>query len=934
MKKLIASFFLLLFAVICLAQQQQLPIIPTDPQVLIGQLPNGMTYYIRKNSLPKERADFYIAQKVGSVIEEPNERGLAHFLEHMAFNGTTHFPNKDLLNYLQRIGVKFGENVNAYTSVEQTVYMVTNVPVVRETVIDSCLLILRDWANGITLSDTEIEKERGVIEEEWRSRNSAWLRMAETILPTIYGNDKYADCLPIGHIDVIRNFKPDELRAFYKKWYRPDLQAIIIVGDFDPQQVEAKLKATLGTIAMPSNPIPRPVYAVTDNQEPIIAFARDKEATAISVEVSIKQDVFPTEMKGTIAYMMQEYVHAAVSGMMGSRFNEMIQKPNPPFTQAYAYTDNFWVSNTKDARTLYAIASEQGATTAIKSLITENERMRQFGFTIAEYEREKANILKNIENQYNEREKQQNYEYVPKYINHFLENTPIPSIEYTFETYKQLAEMIPLELINNIVKQASTTGNMVIVVQGPEDEKISFPTAEEILSGIEEVKRATIEPYTENVSNEPLISKLPKPGKIKKEITHSNGTTDFILSNKVTVRLVPTNHKDDEILFQAYSHGGYSLVDKQYATTLKVLPELSTLSGLGNFSAIDLQKRLSGKNLRLSKQLNTYSESLNGYSGKKDVEMLFQLAYLHFTGIRSDQDAFQTYINRQSAVLKNRENSPYTTFIDTINHVLYDSHPLMTRLKSTDLSTIDYQKGMKILSERYANAADFTFVLVGNLDSETLRPLLTKYIATLPAKGKKETWKDAGVTIKEGNNTLHYNKIMEVPKSSTIQYTTGKIPYTLENRIKLTILSQILDIVYTEKVREDEGGTYGVSVDGNLDAIPYNRFTLETYFDTDESKRSKLVEIINQEFLAIASQGPRTQDLQKVKEFLTKQYQENLIENWYWQNVEIEKIITNLDIHTDYLTILEKIDEHAIQQFANVIEQTSNKKEIVQIGTK
>ncbi len=933
MKKLISSFFLLCIVATSFAQQQ-LPIIPTDPQVVIGQLPNGLTYYIRKNSLPKDRADFYIAQKVGSIIEEPNERGLAHFLEHMAFNGTTHFPDKELLNYLQSIGVKFGENVNAYTSVEQTVYMVTNVPVVRPTVVDSCLLVLRDWANGITLSDIEIEKERGVIEEEWRSRNSAWLRMAETILPSIYGNDKYADCLPIGHIDVIRNFKPEELRAFYKKWYRPDLQAIIIVGDIEPKLVEAKIIASFGSILMPSNAVARPVYTVTDNENPIIAFARDKEATAISVEVSVKQDVFPTEMKGTIAYMMQEYVNAAVSGMMKSRFNEIIQKPNPPFTQAYAYTDNFWVSNTKDAWTLYAIAAEQGATKAIQSLITENERVKKFGFTFAEYEREKANILKNIENLYNEKEKQQNYDYVPKYINHFLENTPIPSIEYTFETYKQLAEMIPLELINNIAMQPTTNANMVIVVQGPEDDKIIFPTTEEILSGIEEVKRATIEPYSENVSNEPLIPKLPKSGKIKKEINHSNGTTDFILSNKVRVKLIPTNHKDDEILFQAYSHGGYSLVDKQFATTLKVLPELSNISGLGNFNAIDLQKTLSGKNLRLSKQLNTYSESLNGYSGKKDVETLFQLCYLHFTGIRNDEDAFEAYINRQSAVLKNRENSPYITFIDTLNYVLYDNHPLMTRLKSTDLSNINYQQGMHILKERFANAADFSFVIIGNIDKETLRPLLTKYIATLPAKGKKETWKDAGVSIKEGNKTLHYNKIMEVPKTTTIQYRTGKIPYTLENRIKLSVLNQILDIVYTEKVREDEGGTYGVHVDGNLDAFPYNQFTQEVYFETDETKRAKLVEIINQEYLALATHGPRIQDVQKVKEYLTKQYHDNLIENWYWQNIEIEKIITNLDIHTNYLPILDKIDVNAMQEFAKSLLQSSNMKEIVQIGTK
>ncbi len=934
MKKL----FVFILAFICLsasyAQQQQMPTIPNDPQVKVGKLDNGLTYYIRQNALPKERAEFYIAQNVGAVLEQPNQRGLAHFLEHMAFNGTKHFPDKNLLNYLETIGVKFGENLNAYTSIENTVFMMSSVPVARETVIDSCLLILRDWSDGITLSDTEIEKERGVIEEEWRTSSGPWLRTAEKILPKIYGTDKYADCLPIGSIDVIRNFKGKELRDYYSQWYRPDLQAIIIIGDIDPSKVETKIKEIFGSVVMPKNAPKKIEYPVSDNKNPIVALAKDKEATNVSVEISYKHDVFPKEMKGTVAYMLQQFANNAVSKMMEARFDELIQKPNPPFVNASAEDGSFWVSSTKDAWDLYAIASDKGASEAIKALLTENERMKRYGFTAGEYERAKAEIMKGIEKQYNERDKQLNNYYVFKYVNNFTNNEPIPSIEYTLQTYTQLSQRLPLEIINNMVMQPTDTSNLVIVIKGPDKGDMVYPSENEVVKTVQEIKNATIEPYKETVSNEPLVGKLPKQGRIKSEKALSEGITEFILSNGVKVLVKPTTLKDDEVQFLAYSQGGNSLVDKKDATTLKVLEDLSEISGLGNYNATDLQKVLAGKNVRMNKSLNTYSESLRGQSGKKDIESLFQLAYLEFTGIRTDEEAFQSFMKKQEAILKNQEANPTITLIDSLNATLYNNNPRATRLSTKDLSQVNYTRAIEILKGRYANAADFTFVILGNVNTDSIKPLLTKYISTLPASKKKETWKDADLVIKNGNKTIHYSKVMETPKATCVQYHSGNIPYTLENRLKMSILNQILDIIYTEKVREEQGGTYGVSVSGWLDALPYNRFTMEIYFDTDPEKKDMLIGIVNREFKSIAENGPRPQDLQKVKEFIQKQYNDNLIENSYWLGVMEEKIITGLDIHTNYLTILNSIDEESIKQFAIDLQKADNLKEIVQIGTK
>ena len=623
------------------AQQMQFPPLPVDKNVRIGQLDNGLTYYIRHNKLPENRAEFYIAQKVGSILEEPQQRGLAHFLEHMAFNGTKNFPGDDkglgIIPWCETVGIKFGTNLNAYTSIDETVYNISNAPIDRPNVLDSCLLILHDWSNFILLKDDEIDKERGVIREEWRSRNSGMLRVYTDLSPVIYPGDKYADCMPIGSIDVINNFPYKDIRDYYHKWYRPDLQGIVIVGDIDVDAVEAKLKAVFADVKKSENPAERTYFPVADNKEPIVAIGTDKEVDDPSIELYFKQDATPDSEKNNVGYLASKYMVNMITSMLNARLSEITQSANPPFTRAASTYGNFFLSKTKEALNIYASSKADGIEGAMKTLLQETERARRFGFTESEYTRARANYLQRLESAYNEREKTKHGSYVREYVRNFLDAEPIPGIETEYAMMNQLAPNIPVQAMNMVMQQLVPDSNQVVIIAGPEKEGLKYPTKEEVIALLKGMKDLDLQAYVDKVSDEPLMKEAPKGGKIVSEKEGEiYGSTKLVLSNGVTVYIKKTDFKADEIRMKGTSLGGKSIFPDKDALNFAVMDNVVAAGGLGNFSKVDLTKVLAGKKVSVQAGLGATTENVFGTCSPKDFETMMQLTYLTFTAPRKE----------------------------------------------------------------------------------------------------------------------------------------------------------------------------------------------------------------------------------------------------------------------------------------------------------
>ena len=927
MKKALLFLFL---AINLVTWSQQIEPLHIDPDVRKGTLENGLTYYIRHNNLPENRADFYIAQKVGSMQEEDHQAGLAHFLEHMAFNGTKNFPGKSMLDYLEKNGVKFGANVNAYTSFDETVYYLTNVPMVREGLLDSCLLILHDWSNAISLETEEIEKERGVIREEWRTRGGAQSRILEKLLPEMYKGSKYADRLPIGKIEVINNFKPEELRAYYKKWYRPDLQGIIVVGNVDVDQVEAKIKTLFSPIELDPNRPKREYYPVPDNEDPIVAMATDPEATRINLMVFYKHDPVPDEVKLSQAGLMVNYINNVVSQMINERLQEIVQKPDAPFTSAYAYDDNYFIAKTKDAWTVAGNSSENKIKDALAAMIRETERMKRFGFTVSEYDRARENLLKSYENAYNNRDKQRNASYTGEYLGNFLNSEPIPGIEYEYEMIQTIASQISVEIINQTVAQLIGDKNVVISVSGPEKEGITYPTKDELVALFNEANAEKIGPYQEEISNEPLVPNPPAPGKIRKtEKNELLGTTLWTLENGMKVVLKSTDFKNDEILMTSTSEGGTSIYAEEDPLNSKVMNQVMTLGGVGNFSVTNLRKVLAGKRAAASPAISLTTQSMNGSSSIKDFETMLQLVYLYFTAPRSDKDAFDSYIQRMETQLKNQEADPMVAFSDSVTYALYGNNPMTKRLKVDDLPKIDYEKIMKMYKQSFSNPGSFTFTFVGNIDEEKVKPVIEQYLASLPGTPTKTEFKKIPMDYRKGIIYNLFERQMQIPKASVFNGITGSIDFEQRNQMLMSILGQILDIVYTEKIREEEGGTYGVYAGGGISRYPKNQSLLQIMYDTDPAKMEKMNTIVLDELQLIADNGPRETDFSKVKEFMRKKYYENIKENSYWLNILNNYYFYGDDNYSDYLKILESITPNGVKTFTKEFLSQNNRATVI-----
>lgn len=933
MKKLLLS--VLFFAVMAISgyAQQVMPC-PMDENVRYGKLDNGMTYYIRHNEKPAQRADFYIAQKVGSVLEEENQRGLAHFLEHMAFNGTTNLPDMMLREYLQSRGVKFGENLNAGTGIDQTIYMVTNVPTMYPGLVDTCLLILHDWSSFITLAEEEIDNERGVILEELRTREDASQRIMEKILPVMYPNSPYANRLPGGLPEVVANFDYQTLRDYYHKWYRPDLQGLIVVGDIDVDAIEARIIEMFADIPAPVDPAPRPQFMIEDNDEPIVAIASDPEQTNYEVNLFYKHDATPDSLKNDLNYWVSQYVLGIISQMQINRLQEMAQKANPPFVYGYSYYSSYYISPTKDAWCSIAMAKDAaGIDEAITAIVTENNRMQQYGFTASEYERAKADFMKQIENKYNEKNNTKNGIYVSECLNHFLSNEPMMGIEMEYAMYQQIIPNLPLEVINMYAQQLIPENNFVITVKVPEKEGEMVPTREEILKIYETANAMEVEPYQEEVFDGPIVANMPKAGKIKKEEPLPEfDATVMTLSNGMKVIYKKTDFKEDEIRFSASSKGGISVLPQEDFITLQALDELITIGGVGNFSTTDLPKVLAGKKVSVTPVIGNYSEGMNGSCSPKDLETMMQLIYLYFTEPRADEEAFLSYKQRYKAMLENAELNPMVTFSDSLVKVLYNNHPLRVRMKMEDVDKIDYASAMNMYKDRFKDPNNFTFYFVGNIDEEVFKPLVEQYLASLKKKKNKESWKDINLGLPENNVICHYSKQMQKPKVTIYMTLNGEMEYNYRNQLYIKTLSDLMDIYYTRTIREEEGGTYGVGVFGQLVNKPKDSFLFLVAFDTNLEMYEKLMGKVRAGLDDVAENGPSQEDLTKVVENLYKKRSENLEENSFWLNAISTYEEDGININDDFDAIVKSINAQTIADFAKIVRAGWNK-EIVQLPT-
>jgi zinc protease len=932
MMKFAAALTLLLLAGSIGAMAQMGPL-PVDPAVRTGKLDNNLTYYIRHNELPKGQAEFYIAQKVGSMQEEEDQRGLAHFLEHMAFNGTTNFPDKSLMKYLEGVGAKFGYNINAYTGFDQTVYTLMNIPVARQGVVDSALLVLKDWANGIALKDTEIDSERGVIHEEWRTGQSAQMRIYEQVLPVIFEGSRYGQRLPIGTMEVIDNFPYSAIREYYAKWYRPDNQAIIVVGDIDVDAIEAKIKEMFGSLTMPADPVERVYHTVPDNSAPIVAFAKDKEMPYVQTLVMYKHDRIPMEMRNTAAAFVQSFLSSAINTMMSGRLQELTQQADPPFMGAMLSDQQqmLGVAATKGALTGASVTDEKGIERGLRALLTEIRRVKQHGFTASEYERARADFLTGIKTAYNERDKQRNNAYANEYVRSFTDGEAIPGIEAEYTLYDQLLPMLSVEIVNQYVQELITDQNVVIMMQGPDKEGVVYPSADEIVAIFNEVAASETEPYAEQVSDEPLVPVLPTAGTVV-ETTHDAifDATVWTLSNGAKVVVKPTTYKDDQVLMTAVSPGGSSLIGRQDDAQVGFLDEVAGVGGMGNFSATDLPKVLAGKKASVSASVGEVNESVSANAAPRDLETMMQLVYLQFTAVRADQEAFSSWRNRSAAAYRNMASNPMFVYSDSLTRTMYGHDPRQKLPSAEDVEAVDYARSLELFKARFADAANFTFLFVGNVDVETLKPLVEQYIASLPATRGGEK---AGtpIPIVKGHVTNSFSRVIESPKVSMTYITSGNVEPTLKNAIEMDAMWQVLFSRYFETLREDEGGTYSPRVQGSLSSDT-GVAQLYTMIDTNAEMRERLAGIIIAELEKLATEGPSDADYQKVREYMLKTDTQNRQENSFWMGRMRNFYLNGRDHVTGYADAVNAMTKEDIRDFARRLIDQGNRVNVVMDG--
>lgn len=884
--------------------------------------------------MPKQRCEFHIAQCVGAILEEDNQNGLAHFLEHMAFNGTEHFPGKGIINYFESIGVSFGGDINAYTSIDETVYRLSNVPTIREGIIDSALLVMHDWACGLSLIGEEIDNERGVIREEWRTRSDANRRMWAKSNANMFRGSQYAKRDIIGDTAVINNFEYDALRAYYHKWYGPDNQAIIVVGDIDVDEIEAKIRNLWKDVPARANRGERPYYTIDDNDEPIVSLVQDDEAQYSICRVFFKQPCLPETLCGTQQQMYLDLANSLIAQVVDERFADIALDPNSPILQGGASYED--IVKTKDAFCAIAVAKQGQETEAYKLLLTELERLSRYGITSAELERAKAEMLSKYETDYKDRASRKSQSLAREYIRYYLDHTYIPGIEFEYEVIQQMLPHIDVTTVNKLLTHYISDQNVILAFQGAQLPKFgNEDCATAIVNLFNARHNLSIEaPKAENELTS-LVKKAPHAGKIKKT-THNEtlGTTEFTLSNGVRVIIRPTEFKQDEIIMRAASWGGTSLV-----TNVADLPsaELATAAvdfmGYGDFSHNDLQKALAGKQCSASFSLTEFAENVSAGSTIKDFETMLQLVYLGFTSPRRDEEAYTTLMNLLRQQIANKDKNPKSAWSDSIGVVLTGNSKRHILMSNETLDRISLDRALAIYRERFANPADFTFYFVGNInpDDPQTRKLICKWLGGLKTKkNKHESFRDWNIRVPEGIQRNYFTREMQTRTASNyIQYTSYDIPYTLANDVNLDILGSILSTRYLESIREREGGSYGVGCYATLGRLPVETAKLVMRFDTDPLKQERLMSIIHEEVQTILNDGPLESDLLKEKQILLKSFDEDIEKNGWW--------LTSLYLYDrygtnrveDYRSAVENITAESIQNILRKLVASGNIVEVV-----
>lgn len=922
----IAGFACLPIAV----RAQQMPPVPVDKEVRIGKLDNGLTYYIRHNEYPKNQVDFYIAQKVGSILEEDDQRGLAHFLEHMCFNGTKNFPGNSMVKWLESVGVKFGYNLNAYTSIDETVYRISSVPTERIGVQDSCLMILSDWADGLLLEGKEIDEERSVIHEEWRSQLPPNMRIMEKLLPEIYPDSRYGHRLPIGTMEVVDNFPHQALRDYYETWYRPDLQGIVVVGDIDVDRIEGKIKEMFSKIEKPVNPAERVYFPVADNEKPIVAFGSDKEQDKYVSQIMFKYDALPDSLKGTMADVTTAYLLDMAQMMLQIRLNEQGQKADAPFAAASAFYGEFIMAKTKQAFQFAMLPKGNSFDEGLKAVYREALRAKRGGFTATEYARCRTEYLSQLEKAYNNRNQQENKTLAESYVRNFIDKKPIPGIETEYQMMSMIVNQIPVEAVNQVFSQIVSDKNLVVLGMMPAREGESCPKDEDILALLSQVEAENIAPYVDNVKDEPLVSELPAAGKVVKENVLSDfGAKEWILSNGAKVILKKTDFKADEINMMAVAKGGTSVYGNDKAADLMFMPAVLEQHGLGSFTNSELTKLMAGKQVSLKVSLDDYVRRLSGNTTPKDLKTYMEMIYMTFTGLTVTPDEFTAMQNLYKGLIQNQAQNPNFVFQKKVQEYLYSS-PNKQVFGVSDIEKANREDILSIIREQLANAAEFTFVFSGNFDEAELKALVEQYIATLPSvKGKKQELKHSpAVEIKSGNEEKEFSLKMEVPQGSAAVIISGKMPYSFKNRLMASMSAQIISARLLSEVREKEGAVYSIYTQGSQDRLSEVSVVYQTIFQVKPEKKDRALEIIRSEFEKLAKETP-VEELDKVKEFMVKQITGDEQTNSYWCSMMAGNELLPSEVCVKAEQVIQSITPKEISGYVNEVMKQNNYRVLV-----
>ncbi len=930
---LMAAFALSAISAAAQNMSQLMQPLPVDPKVRVGHLDNGLTYYIRHNEEPKNQAFFYIAQKVGSIQEEESQRGLAHFLEHMCFNGTTHFPDSSLIEYLESIGVKFGAQLNAYTSVEETVYNIDNVPA-REGAIDSCLLILHDWSHDLTLDGEEIDKERGVIHGEWRMRNTGFTRILVKHLEELMSDSRYGRRFPIGLMEVVDECPYDTLRAYYHKWYRPDLQGIIVVGDVDVDQVEGKIKNLFGPITLQQPVAKREFYSVPDNAEAVVVSDSDPEVTSQVVMISMKHPAVPDSVRNTLPMYLQEVIVGTATGVLNQRLHELSLKADCPFQGASVNDGEFLLSSKVTGAFNIEIMPKEGRVEeAIKAVMEEVYRVDQFGFTKGEIDRAVLNRLSGMEQLFNNRDKQKSIVYAREYYRSFLNNEPIPGIEMEYQLMQQVLPQIPAEAFSQTIQQyiSRTDTNLVVLSLNPEKEGLAIPAKDQLLGAIHAAQQSQLTAWVDNVKTGPLIENLPKPGKIKKETAGPCDSKVLTLSNGVKVIMKQTDFKDDEIRMMAWSDGGVGRYPVSERINLEAFDGVIGRSKTGGFTSTELTKALAGKNVRSSANVGLREESFSGFSSKKDIQTLFELIYMTFQPREKDEEAVASYLNSLREELRNKDLDPMSSLSDSIQATLYGHNPRLQPMTEAEVDQVSYDRILEMWADRFADASDFTFMFLGNIDEAQIRELATQYLATLPKVKRKDTPVDAGLNFVTGDITNRYKKKMQTPQSFIVSAWTGDTEMTVRNSALMTILGNCVAEQYLKKIREELGAAYSTSAQGMVtrgsDDRP--RYVLQAAFPLKPEMTDTCLQIVQDVFDNVCENGVSEESVNKAKEYMLKTFAQNQRENGFWMSRIASIVRRNYDPAENYEQVIQSITPEDVRQMAVTIKADGNRVRVV-----